>query len=120
MDKELTRYIIVYFSHLMTDKESRALRHLNSKEKLDLSNQRSNDLGKEQRIKMYKEKGWLSEDVEVLALLDNGDNEFIDRTAERILNDNKDKIQINNCPNCGQLARTPFARQCRHCGHSWR
>lgn len=65
-----------YFSHLMTDKESRALRHLSSKEKLGLSNQRSNDQGKEQRIKMYKEKGWLSEDVEVLALLDNGNNEL--------------------------------------------
>lgn len=120
MDKDLERYVLVYFSHLMTDKESKALRHLNSMGKLDSTNQNSNDQGKERRIKVYKEKGWLSEDDEVLALLDAGDNEFITRTTERILKDNLDKIRINNCPNCGQLARTPHARQCRHCGHSWR
>jgi hypothetical protein len=26
---------------------------------------------------------------------------------------------INTCPQCGQLARTPLAKQCRHCGHDW-
>jgi hypothetical protein len=120
MDKELARYIIGYFSHLMTEKESRALRHLTTKEKLALSNHHSNDQAKEQRIKVFKEKGLLIDDVEVLALLKNGNTEFVNRTAERILNDNKDRIQINNCPHCGKLARTPYARQCRHCEHSWR
>lgn len=30
-----------------------------------------------------------------------------------------EKVFLNNCPKCNKLARTPYARQCRHCGHSW-
>ncbi len=39
--------------------------------------------------------------------------------ARLLLEDYRDKIYMNNCPVCGKLARTPHARQCRHCGHDW-
>ena len=39
--------------------------------------------------------------------------------AKRIMAEAPDKIFFNYCPKCDQLARTPYARQCRHCGHSW-
>ena len=38
--------------------------------------------------------------------------------AERILTRSRDEV-LNNCPKCGALARTPRAKQCRHCGHDW-
>lgn len=40
------------------------------------------------------------------------------KIAERLVRELEDKI-INNCPKCGGLARTPRAKQCRHCGHDW-
>ena len=41
------------------------------------------------------------------------------RLAEIIAMDYKDKVFFNNCPNCGKLARTPKAKQCRFCGYDW-
>jgi ribosomal protein L40E len=41
------------------------------------------------------------------------------KLAEIILRDFPDKILFNNCPRCGKLARTPQAKQCRHCGYDW-
>lgn len=41
------------------------------------------------------------------------------KIAELILKDFKDMVFINNCSKCGRLARTPKAKQCRHCGHDW-
>lgn len=38
--------------------------------------------------------------------------------ADRLLKEVGKQI-INNCPKCGKLARTPYAKQCRHCGHDW-
>jgi hypothetical protein len=42
------------------------------------------------------------------------------KVAERMVQQNPSKVFFNNCPKCNKLARTPFARQCRYCGHSWR
>lgn len=39
--------------------------------------------------------------------------------AERIAKEFPDRIYLNYCPNCGKLARTPSAKQCRHCGTDW-
>lgn len=39
--------------------------------------------------------------------------------ANIVMNDYKDQVFFNNCPECGRLARTPTAKQCRHCGHDW-
>ena len=54
-----------------------------------------------------------------MASIKDGFDQFQERTAVRILKDNRDQITLNNCPNCSKLTRTPNARQCRHCGHNW-
>lgn len=41
------------------------------------------------------------------------------RIAELILKDYSNEVFLNNCRKCGKLARTPFAKQCRYCGHDW-
>lgn len=41
------------------------------------------------------------------------------QVAEIILKDYKEKVFMNNCPNCGKLARTPKSKQCRFCGENW-
>jgi len=51
-------------------------------------------------------------------LVELGKEKMQIRIAERLLKDSADTI-INNCPQCGKLARTPRAKQCRHCMHDW-
>jgi hypothetical protein len=120
MDKELINYIITYHSNLMTGKEQLGLTHLMSEIKIgDLDNAETREKIARKMI-LYKRIGWLTEDKEILDLINGNHEAFYKKTAERILKEHQDKIDFNNCPNCGRLARTPFARQCRHCGHSWR
>jgi hypothetical protein len=62
----------------------------------------------------------LSENPEVRALAALGDVEFRRRVVERILREHAAEVFLNRCPGCGGLCRTPLARQCMRCGHSWR
>jgi hypothetical protein len=36
-----------------------------------------------------------------------------------LLRDHEDEIFLNYCPQCTELCRTPKARMCVQCGHSW-
>jgi hypothetical protein len=63
--------------------------------------------------------GLHTDDPDILELSKDGFDAFAERTAERILADNKEQIVLNYCPRCKELARTPKARQCRFCGHDW-
>ncbi len=65
------------------------------------------------------DKGLISEEPEVKEFLKNGFEEFELSVARRIMKELPEKVFLNNCPKCNKLTRTPFARQCRHCGHSW-
>jgi hypothetical protein len=112
IDKETARYIIIYFSNLMTAIERLALRHSRSTFKLE-------GVENERLTKAYYKTGWLSTDPEVLRLLQDGDNQFMINCAERILRENGDGVFLNYCTNCGKLARTPQAKQCRFCGYDW-
>ncbi len=110
---ETANYIITYYSNLLTDNERQALQHCRSTIKLE------DDIdGK--RTKMYYKTGWLSADPNILGLLENGYEQFAANCAARILNENPNGVYLNNCPVCGRLARTPYAKQCKWCGHNWR
>jgi hypothetical protein len=37
-----------------------------------------------------------------------------------LLRDHAADIFLNDCPKCSALCRTPLARMCVACGHSWR
>jgi len=117
METDKIDYILNYFSSLMTEKEAKAWKHWASSYKIIHSN--SSEAQKKTRIKFMTKTGWLSEDNEVLALLENGIDKFRENTAKRIFSDNPKVLDFNCCPKCGKLARTPFAKQCRYCGHDW-
>lgn len=61
----------------------------------------------------------LSNDPDVLGLTSEGLDAFVERVSQRILGDHRHEVGFNNCPQCGALARTPKARQCRFCGFDW-
>ena len=98
----------------MTSAERMAIKHTTSTFKLEHSTSDNKNL-----TKIYNEKGWLTSDQSVLDLLKDGYDNFELKVANRIIDQNSDKVFFNNCPKCNKLARTPYARQCRHCGYSW-
>jgi hypothetical protein len=117
MDFETAYYIVHYFPRLLNPKEVAALIHqrailkIGPLEKYD-SIERYNN-----RMEFYQND--ISKDPEVLQLLSQGNGQFYINTANRILKGTHDKVYLNSCPKCNQLARTPYAKQCKHCGYSW-
>ena len=101
-----------YYSQFFTETERLAVRHHTSTLKLA-------DNDNPNAKKAYEHKGWLTSNKEALELLKDGYECFALKTANRILEDNCEEVVINNCQKCGKLARTPTAKQCRHCGHDW-
>lgn len=110
MDKETASYIRNYFSRLMTDDEKLALKyHM-------YTNKTEDD---PQMRKAMINRGWNSERPDIKELPKDGYEAFELNVARRIMTETPEEVFFNNCPKCHKLARTPYARQCRHCGHSW-
>ena len=112
MTLEKARYIIGYFSTLMTEQERLALRHCQSTYKLD-------GVENQNLVNAYYKNDWLSTDAEVLDHLTEGPDQFMINAAMLILRESPDEVFLNLCPVCKKLARTPDAKQCRFCGHDW-
>jgi hypothetical protein len=110
MDEELVRYIMVYFSHLMTKNEYQAVQNT-----MYLFKTSKNAKMRQ----MIEEKGWIVYSEEVDELLKDGYKSFEMKTAQRILKERPDKVFLNLCPKCHKLARTPQAKQCRYCSYDW-
>lgn len=109
---ELTHYIITYYGHLMTPVELKVWRSVIGQAKIQQS--------ESERIKARLRSVFLSQDPEVLDLLMDGEETFLTRVRDRILREHPDQVFLNECPRCGALARTPKAKQCPKCFHSWR
>lgn len=117
MNLERAKYILNHYHQLMNTNENKAWRHWSSWYKTEYSDMTEEQ--KEKRTRLYLKNGWMSQDSEVLELLKDGIDLFRIRTAERIAKDHPEVLVYNNCPKCGKLARTPFAKQCRFCFHDW-
>jgi len=112
------RYVFSHYGHLMTERERRAFRHLGGT--IKATHGRSDeDAQHEARNFPNHLRKLLSDDPEVLALARGGFNSFVVNTGQRILNEHRKLIFLNYCSQCGGLARTPKARQCRFCGNDW-
>ena len=117
INRETADYIVRYYSRLMTDAEKRAHRNLSLTMK---ATRGRSDLAAQGEIKRSTAHAkFMSADPEALALSKDGYEPFLFRTAARIMRENEDMIRFNRCPKCGNLARTPTARQCRMCRHDW-
>ncbi len=110
MDRELAAYVVRYYSHLMTERESAASRHLVFQDKMA----HTSSAGVRSHLAPM-----LSNNPEVLALTDAGMDAFTRQVAERIMREHGQEIYLNCCPKCGKIAKTPQARQCRFCFHDW-
>ena len=118
MDPDKIDYIFKYFGGLMTKEEALAWRHYVSEFKINHS-ETMTDEKKEAGRSFSLKKGYMSEDPNILALLEGGIAEFRHKAATRILRENPKTVVFNNCPKCEKLTRTPKAKQCRFCGYDW-
>ena len=112
-------YVFRYYAHFMTKKEHLAHRHLvgTAKAMRGLTDVASQTEARKNASPVYRDM--LFNDPDVLGLTSEGLDAFVERVAQRILGDHRDEVGFNNCPQCGALARTPKARQCRFCGFDW-
>ncbi|MCA8831595.1 hypothetical protein [Hymenobacter pini] len=116
MEADVTEYLIKYYSSLLTDTEHLALKHLQHNEKLLVNGDADS---RERMREMYLRMNWLTNDARVLTLLQDGQEMFIQRAAQRIYAENGGEQLLNRCRACNRLARTPQARQCRYCNFDW-
>jgi hypothetical protein len=117
MNPRLSCYVIRYYRHFMTETEQSAQFHLNSAMKA--LNGRSDKLAQEEARSHIYWLRFMSADPEVLRMSSNGFESFAEMAAKRILDEHREAISLNCCPRCGELARTPTARQCRVCYFDW-
>lgn len=108
---ELTRYVFVNFSALRTLHENLAARSIDA----EMRAQCAQSPGMQRMLRTK----YVSNDPAVLRLLENGAEQFYHDVVQRILRERADEVFLNYCPRCRGLARTPWAKQCRHCFFSW-
>ncbi|WP_164012379.1 hypothetical protein [Pyxidicoccus trucidator] len=72
------------------------------------------------RIQTADGEKWATDDRESLSLLARGREALAANLEARLLAEHPGKVVINRCPKCGGVARTPQAKQCRFCQHTWR
>jgi hypothetical protein len=108
---ELIDYIFEYCREHWTEAETKANRH-------HFGSFKVGDNPSEARAKIFKDK-FLTDDADALALLKNGFQQFAINTATRVYGQHADELNLNLCPECGKVARTPKAKQCRFCKHDW-
>jgi hypothetical protein len=115
MDSELVKYLVTYYTGLLSVKEKLLIKH--AKSHLTLTRETLGDF--------IKEVNWVDKFADTSHYFNDNSNplritndNFDILIASRILETKRDHIFLNYCPKCGRLARTPTAKQCR-CGHSW-
>jgi hypothetical protein len=102
-----------HHANLLTLTQKKALKHY--QHSLRLADNSDHD----RMTLMYTRNKWLSEEPEIFSQLDGGFSNFIITCSKQLLSKHSDDIIINLCPKCGQLARTPLAKQYKHCFFDW-
>lgn len=109
---ELAEYIFNYGSKFFTPEELLANRHLMAMEK---SNNREN----ERWYQFYMKGQGVNSDKQMMNLVEGGFAPFMKRVTERIFKEHVNELELNLCPVCNKICRTPKAKQCRFCFHDW-
>lgn len=106
----LEDYIITYYSNLLTFEENLANKHY-------MTQQKSMDSSHKLREMLMSK--WRTTNKDALKLLEGGYDNFKRKVCERVMSETPKEVFVNNCPKCGKLARTPYAKQCRFCNYDW-
>ena len=110
-ERELTRYVWDYFSHLMTKFERRVGWAIIGRQKVA-------SIGADSSNPLMARWGH-TDDPEVNAALAVGPEVYRRRVCSRVLTQAGAEVFVNRCPECTRVVRTPQSRQCFWCGHDW-
>lgn len=108
----LTTYIWDHYQHLMTGLERETSAAIIGRQKA--SNTDNPALGQ-----MLQERFGRIHRADINALLQDGPDVFRRRVRDRLMQTLPDQIHINRCRRCQRIVRTPVARLCTWCGHTW-
>lgn len=109
IDFETTHYVLEYFQHLMTDEEREAVNSFD----FTIATPGKSEL-------MIFTPGLSEPSESTKKFYSIGRRNFRDQIKERLLLEHRAEIYANACPKCGKLPKTPKAKQCLSCSHSWR
>lgn len=113
----LADYVIQHYGRLMTKHEYAVYRHLTA---LYKGREEAPGPGTAAETEgLGSLRFGLSDDPRVIADAQAGWEGARERIAQRIVRDHPDEVYLNHCPACGALTRTPTARLCLACGHTW-
>lgn len=107
---ELEDYIYQYCEKFMTEEELMAGKTIMYR----------SSANSKQMLALMREKKWISEDPDILRMIGDGHEALKRRIVNRIWSEHRNELNLNLCPECKKIARTPDARQCRFCFHDWR
>jgi hypothetical protein len=110
--RELGEYIYAYCGEYFSENELLASRNFMMFPKINYGKNTG-------MLKILTDRGTISNDKEVLRLMKEGFEVFKKRVATRIYKEHGHELRLNCCPQCGKIARTPSARQCRFCLYDW-
>lgn len=106
---ELIDYIYEYCEAFMSEHEQLAKKTFIYTNSVDSASMRS----------IMLRKKWISDDPQVLRLMEGGEEAMKKKIVSRIWHEHEHVLNLNLCPACKKIARTPLARQCRYCAHDW-
>lgn len=110
-NKVLTDYIIMYYSHLLSDYDKKILNYHWIRRKRP--NGEYDDLLQNFHIQKEDEKKLLP------YLEDDNFYQHFNKIVKSLCDKNKNEIDINRCPNCNRITRTNKSKQCNYCGKDW-
>lgn len=110
-------YVFNNYRQFWTEEETTAYSHFCTLAGMENQSREA----KAEKAKYYLTKAWMTikTDRATLNLLKDGFEAFKLNLTNRIYKEHQNDIQLNLCPQCGEIARTPQAKQCRWCGHDW-
>ena len=109
-DRALFDYLLEFHGELLTKREWHVWCAWVAEQK---------SYGDPYRARSLREMQGVPEDAEILEAANNGWSDFVMEVITRVMREHGEMLDINRCPQCGAVVRTPLARQCLWCGHDW-
>ena len=103
MNAKIANQIISNYPQFLNKKEAEAVLHHHTI--IELSN-RTDAIVHYKERKLYRDRGLLSKDLEVLTMLSQGYDHFQIQVARRILETHGDAIPFQQCDACGEVIPT--------------
>ncbi|GAB5534052.1 MAG: hypothetical protein Rubg2KO_03010 [Rubricoccaceae bacterium] len=111
-DEVLIDYIWWNYRGLMTDFERLVGSAVIGRLKADAA-------GATRMAEIIRRKWGREGDPDVESALAGGPDAFRRRVAERVMAERGGDVNLNRCPKCDRIPRTPRAKQCLWCKHRW-